>query len=301
MPPKKAPAKKAPAAKKAAKKATSKKATPERPAGVVKKNTPSKTASTVKKPTKATATPKSARPKPTREIFGDIRKSQSQLPYSPDTDVSGPLRSLGEESERERAAEIFRLYGGAAVEACGYDQTVLLNACLDIAFNESAGSVNDNGWRYTDGTLETRYGKCDLNHYADWRLWISRLGKMRTIMEELVQKDQTERQKVFFAVGNHSANTPLHLYGDSKEVEKKWKDARALAAYYKKHPEKGNSVPGKKPASTPKVKKTPVEKVVPASTTKKTPTKKTSATKGSTVKKPATKAGAKKTRAKTKA
>jgi hypothetical protein len=270
MPPKKAPAKKAPAVKKAAtttkKAAAVKKATQKKPAGVVKK-TSSKTGSAGKKDA---GTP-TIRPRRLRTLTP--AKKQSELPFSPNAEIYESW-AVRQGFHKERAKEIFRLYGAAAVKACGYDQSVLMNACFNLAWQESARSISPKtGFRSGDGSVEARWGRCDDNHKAECSQWTRKTVKM-----ELLEKDQTERQKAFFAV-------PYHLdditYGTVKE-EKEWAEGRKLAACYLEHPDEGNEVVQGKRSKT---KKTPVKKTAVAPT----PAEKTPVRKGSTIKKTATK------------
>ena len=294
----KAPAKKAGSKKAtASKKATPKKATPKKASGVVKKKTADKPASAVKKPAKAakkltpaerTRSKPATLPTSTRATRSKDPKPPpraGETPYHPNKDVSRDLQLLHPLSAEigERAAELYRLYGRAAINAGGDDQTVLLNACLDFAYKEDPRSLTADGWRTDDGGVERRYGMVDDHHQGDAVYWMRQGRVMKEAIRPLIGKSQTNRMKVFSALPPHSE---LHdaLVHATQEERERWRKLRELAVYYLDHPDQGNKItkmrleqepPTVAATSSKKDNKTSANEA----TAKKTPTKKTPAKK----------------------
>jgi hypothetical protein len=315
MPPKKAAAKKAAATTTTTKKATPKKSaastgkTPSKAtstkktcsklAGVTKKKTPAKTPRAVRKSPKPTHT------RSTRTNDPDPPSPFGSKPYSPNTYVDGMLRRLGgEDWQRERAAELYRLHGREAIKKCGDDQTVLLNACLTLAWMEDSKSFGTSGMikegRCTDGTCESRYGMVDAKHAHEQVKWMSRMGAMEGVIARLMHPHQIAEQKHNFTDGtmrnpltlpdglkddedssgrSGSSGNPVSrpLSGVKKSATKtkaavKKTPLKSAGATKKRTPSKADNTAEKSVTkSKTGVKKTPSK---PTGVTKKTPTKK---------------------------
>jgi hypothetical protein len=305
----KAPAKKAGSKKATAtKKATPKKATPKKPSGVVKKKTADKPASAVKKPAKAakkltpaerTRSKPATLPTSTRATRSKDPKPPpraGETPYHPNKDVSRDLQLLHPISAEieKRAAELYRLYGRAAIDAGGDDQTVLLNACLDFAFKEDPRSLTADGWR-TNDDLEHRYGMVDDHHRGNAVYWMRQSGPMKEAIRPLIGKSQTDRMKAFYALPSHLKSVDA-LVRATQEERERWRELRELAVHYLNHPDEGNKItkmrleqePTTVAATSPEKENKTSANEAPA---KKTPAKKTPAknSTSATVKKSASK------------
>jgi hypothetical protein len=251
----KAPAKKAGSKKATAtKKATPKKATPKKPSGVVKKKTADKPASAVKKPAKAakkltpaerTRSKPATLPTSTRATRSKDPKPPpraGETPYHPNKDISRDLQLLHPISGEigKRAAELYRLYGRAAINAGGDDQTVLLNACLDFAFKEDPRSLTADGWR-TNDDLEHRYGMVDDHHLGNAVYWMHQSGPMKEAIRPLIGKSQTDSIKAFYALPSHLKSVDA-LVRATQEERERWRELRELAVHYLNHPDEGNKI-----------------------------------------------------------
>lgn len=256
-----------------------------------KTSTGSKNVIAAKKATKPTSThgTRSKDPKPP-PLAGET-------PYHPKKDVTRDLHWLGPRSASiaKRAAELYRLYGQAAIDAAGDDQTVLLNVCLDFAFDEDPTTLDAEGWRCSDD-LEHRVGKVDEKHRGNAVYWMQKGGVMRDAIKPLIGKSQTDRMKAFYAVPNHIQSID---YGGTEEDQERWRKTRALAIYYKNHPDAGKKItktPTAKEMTTKKVATCAKENNTPAiknasgvcasaASAEKTPAKKTTAAKKTPAKK----------------
>lgn len=261
------------------------------PSGVTKQKAPTKTASAAKTRKKAvpartpTRDTRSDDPPPPRP-FG----TTSWDPKNADRKFAVLAHEPSSSKLCHRAIQLYRLYGDTVLRSVGDDETVLLNACINVAWQESPESL-DHGNCCRGGSEREREFVGIARHKGNRIYWLKQMWTMQVALSGLMFMDQPKEEQDNARLGWDGLRFPtgypdgFHLgypaVGDNDEEAEEGNASRPVEEV----PEKGaaaketttKSSSTKKSGSASKAgsKKTPSK---PAGVTKQTSSK----TKGTT-------------------